>query len=215
MASTDPAANSPVPDHGSFDDEPTAQPAGDARPEAGRDDDDEDDLDPWAGALGGSRPMRPPDPEEFQRFRDFMQNRGPARSWRARRGSEDHDDRDDDGKGAGAGPPPSWDGQSSFRDYHIRAKLWLATTKVRAKARGPMLLKSLTGTPFDDLKHLAKDAAWMSDENNGELLLDKMDTKELYGEDAREDMLNTLVKVAYTLRRSKGESHKMFFLPLG
>ena len=90
-------------------------------------------------------------------------------------------------------PAASWDGQSDFRDYHIRAKLWLATTKVRAKARGPMLLKSLSNMPFDDLKHLAQDAAWMNEDNNGELLLFKMDTKELYGEDAREDMLNTLV----------------------
>ena len=74
-----------------------------------------------------------------------------------------------------------------------------------------MLLKSLTGTPFDDLKHLAKDDAWMQNEKNGEMLLAQMDTKELYGEDAREDMLNTLVKITYTLRRAKGETHKLFF----
>ena len=72
------------------------------------DEDDDDDLDPWAQALGGDRPSRQPDPEEFQRFREFMQNRGPSRSWRARRGSEDNDDKDDEGgKGAGAGPPPT------------------------------------------------------------------------------------------------------------
>ena len=74
-----------------------------------------------------------------------------------------------------------------------------------------MLLKSLSGTPFDDLKHLAKDASWMNDENNGELLLSRMDSKELYGEDAREDVLNTLLKITYTLRRAKGENHKLFF----
>ncbi|CAE7876438.1 unnamed protein product, partial [Symbiodinium necroappetens] len=207
MASADPAASSPVPDHGSLD--------GDRNPahvQDGDDDDEEEPMDPWAQVISGARAPRP-DPEEFQRFRDFMHSRAPSRSWRARRGSEDHDDRDDDdnGKGASSGPPPAWDGQSSFRDYHIRAKLWLATTKVRPRARGPMLLKSLTGTPFDDLKHLAKDDAWMQNEKNGELLLSQMDTKELYGEDAREDMLNTLVKITYTLRRAKGETHKLFF----
>ena len=210
MANADPAASSPVPDHGSLD--------GDRIPAAEQDRDDDDDdeeepMDPWAQATSGARAPRP-DPEEFQRFRDFMQSRAPSRSWRARRGSEEHDDRDDgddNNKGSNSGPPPSWDGQSSFRDYHIRAKLWLATTRVRPKARGPMLLKSLTGTPFDDLKHLAKDDAWMQNEKNGEMLLAQMDTKELYGEDAREDMLNTLVKITYTLRRAKGETHKLFF----
>ena len=205
MASTNPAANSPVPDHGSMDGDPHSAGAQDS------DDDAEEPMDPWEGAAREIRSSRIPDPEEFQRFRDFMQQRAPSRSWRPRRASEDYDDRDDDSKGASSGPPPTWDGQSSFRDYHIRAKLWLATTKVRPKARGPMLLKSLTGTPFDDLKHLAKDAAWMQDDKNGELLLAQMDTKELYGEDAREDMLNTLVKITYTLRRAKGEGHKLFF----
>ena len=40
-----------------------------------------------------------------------------------------------------------------------------------------------------------------------------MDTKELYGDDEREDMLNGLVKVTYTIRRAKGETHKAFFSP--
>ena len=38
-----------------------------------------------------------------------------------------------------------------------------------------------------------------------------MNTKELYGEDEREEMINTLVKVTYTLRRSRGEAYKAFF----
>ena len=106
LASGIPAASSPVPDHGSMDGEQAHDDEG--RPGgAAADDDDDDDLDPWAQALGGNRPNRQPDPEEFQRFREFMQNRGPSRSWRTRRGSEDHDDKDDEGgKGAGAGPPP-------------------------------------------------------------------------------------------------------------
>ena len=47
-------------------------------------------------------------------------------------------------------------------------------------------------------------------EENGQLLLKMMDTKELYGEDEREEILQSLVTVTYTLRRTKGESHKAF-----
>ena len=51
----------------------------------------------------------------------------------------------------------------------------------------------------------------MAASDNGEQLLALMDTKELYGDDEREDMLNSLVKVTYTLRRTRGEGHKAFF----
>ena len=105
-----------------------------------------------------------------------------------------------------AGPPPTWDGVSeAFRDYEIRAKLWLATTKVRPQARRPLLLMNLSSTPFDDLKHLARDPLWMQSSTNGEELLQEMATKELYGEDEREEMINTLAKLTYTLRRQKNE----------
>ena len=80
-------------------------------------------------------------------------------------------------------------------------------TKTRPTARGPMLLKSLSGTPFDDLKHLSRDEAWMQSETNGDELIRLMDSKELYGDDAREDMLASLVKVTYGLRRTRGEDH--------
>ncbi|CAE7243654.1 Ank2, partial [Symbiodinium sp. CCMP2592] len=75
---------------------------------------------------------------------------------------------------------------------------------------GPMLLKNLAGTPFDDMKYLAKDLSWMNDPDKGEKLIALMDSKELY-DDEREDMMNTLVKVTYTLRRTKGETNKVFF----
>ena len=101
MANADPAASSPVPDHGSLD--------GDRGPAVEQDRDDDDDeeepMDPWAQATSGARAPRL-DPEEFQRFRDFMQHRAPSRSWRARRGSEEHDDRDDgddNSKGSSSG----------------------------------------------------------------------------------------------------------------
>ncbi|CAE7564918.1 CRNKL1 [Symbiodinium microadriaticum] len=52
---------------------------------------------------------------------------------------------------------------------------------------------------------------WMSDPDSGEKLLKIMDIKELCSEDNRDDMINTLVKITNTLRRTKGESNKAFF----
>ncbi|CAE7287724.1 unnamed protein product [Symbiodinium microadriaticum] len=50
---------------------------------------------------------------------------------------------------------------------------------------------------------------WATD--NGEKLLKAMDTRELYGDDEREDMLNSLFKITHATRRQKNESHKEFF----
>ncbi|CAE7532769.1 unnamed protein product, partial [Symbiodinium necroappetens] len=47
--------------------------------------------------------------------------------------------------------------------------------------------------------------------DNSEKLLKAMDTRELYGDDEREDMLNSLFKITYATRRQKNESHKEFF----
>ena len=52
-----------------------------------------------------------------------------------------------------------------------------------------MLLKSLSSTPFDDMKYLARDALWMADSQHGEKLIDLMHNRELYVEVAREDMM--------------------------
>ena len=192
---------------------------------------DEEDLqepppDPWAAYTAvqtletpppGFSPARSrgrPGPDDMDAFEESKRRRRATQRPPARRPRYEEEDGDDDGGGPGrsnAGPPPQWDGTTSFRDYEVRAKLWLATTKVKARARGPMLLKSLTGTPFDDLKYLAKDDEWMQSDENGARLLKLMNTKELYGEDEREEMINTLVKVTYTLRRSRGEAYKAFF----
>ena len=197
-----------------------AQPVPDA-------DDDQDDLadggDPWrnyrSGGGAGSEPPPASTPtarqrrgaDDFAAFEEFLQRRRGRRPPATRR-EQDDEDEDTAGGRSNAGPPPTWDGASeAFRDYEIRAKLWLATTKVRPQARGPLLLKNLSSTPFDDLKHLARDAEWMQSSTNGEELLRQMATKELYGEDEREEMINTLAKVTYTLRRQKGEGHKAFF----
>ena len=144
---------------------------------------------------------------DFESFLRFMRNRRPP--GRGRRDDSDDDGRSDDR--TNAGPPPSWDGASGFKDYLIRARLWLATTKTKAKARGPLLLKNLTGVPFDSMKYLAKDDSWLRSDDNAEQMLKLMDTKELFGDDDREDMLSSLVKITYGLRRGKGEEHQTFF----
>ena len=191
--------------------------------EAAVPEDDDDDLeqasppeggsatgrDPWQGSrLGGTGPPSPDAQAEYREFLQHLQRR--TRPGRRHRADESDEGGEPDDR-SNAGPPPTWDGTTSFRDYLVRARLWLATTKVKPRARGPLLLKSLSSTPFDDLKHLARDDSWMEDPQNGQLLLKMMDTKELYGEDEREEMLQSLVTVTYTLRRSKGESHKAFF----
>ena len=191
--------------------------------EAAVPEDDDDDLeqasppeggsatgrDPWQGSrLGGTGPPSPDAQAEYREFLQHLQRR--TRPGRRHRADESDEGGEPDDR-SNAGPPPTWDGTTSFRDYLVRARLCLATTKVKSRARGPLLLKSLSSTPFDDLKHLARDDSWMEDPQNGQLLLKMMDTKELYGKDEREEMLQSLVTVTYTLRRSKGESHKAFF----
>ncbi|CAE7397680.1 unnamed protein product [Symbiodinium pilosum] len=191
-------------------------------------DEAEEPMDPWASyerppgfspAASGGRPESALQGStgrggqldtEFAMFEEFVRRREATRPRGRRTSTGDDDDDDQSGRGS-AGPPPAWDGTSTFKDYLVRARLWLATTKAKPRSRGPMLLKNLSGTPFDDLKYLARDAAWMNAEDNAEQMLKIMDTKELYGDDAREDMLNTLYKITYALRREKGESYKTFF----
>ena len=110
-----------------------------------------------------------------------------------------------------AGPPPSWDGSTPFEDFLIRARLWLATTKAKGKARGPLLLKALSGTTFETFKHLAKDAAWLADANNANTLLETMDRPEYYGDDQQEHMLTALSRITYHVKRQKNETWRDFF----
>ena len=89
-----------------------------------------------------------------------------------------------------AGPPPDWDGiTTEFKDYKLKAKIWLRTTRTPAHARGPLLLKNLSKGPWEDLKFLASDEDWLSDPTNGNKLLELIDSKGYYGEEQRESML--------------------------
>ena len=110
-----------------------------------------------------------------------------------------------------AGPPPEWDGVSTeFKDYKLKARIWLKTTRTPGHARGPLLLKSLTKGPWEDLKYLANDDAWMSDPDNGNRLISLMDSKEFYGEEKRESMLAACARLTFHLKRQRGETARAF-----
>jgi len=74
-----------------------------------------------------------------------------------------------------------------------------------------MILQRLSGQPFQSLKHYARDQSWLSDDRNGKKLLDVMDTPELFGEDREEELLASLAKLTYHLRRQKDEGCRSFF----
>ena len=166
---------------------------------------------PESEASGGSRHREAEgDDEQFDsdEYRAFLRSR--HRNGRNRRNRDDSEDEDRDR--SNAGPAPEWNGeQIPYQDYLIKAKLWLATTRARASTRGPMLLQKLSGTPFEAMKHLAKDDLWMRSSNNGERLLELMSLPENFGEDQDEDLIASLSKITFHLRRTKDESHRTFF----
>ena len=94
--------------------------------------------DPWHDAQlprgsragGGSWAT---DAEEYQQFLRFLNRDSRSRGRASRRRGDDDDDDDDEAGGgrSNAGPPPAWDGASPFKDYLVRARLWLATTKTK------------------------------------------------------------------------------------
>ena len=165
----------------------------------------------------GSAPAGSPEDDDgfdSEEFRRWLRQRDRRPRRRRHQGdSEEESDRErrDEGR-SNAGPAPEWDGEAlSFQDYAIKARLWLATTKAKARSRGPLLLQKLSKTPFETMKYLAKDQAWMKSETNGEDLIDLMEKPEVFGEDRDEDLLGALAKVTYHLRREKGETYRSFF----
>ena len=177
--------------------------------------------DPWSASRGrgGARHVDRRMEEEFIQFVQWrnMQNEatdgglrghlyggvaGGGAGWYAAR---------DEHERTTAGPPPEWDGSSiEFRDYKLKAKIWLRTTRTPANARGPLLLKNLTKGPWEDLKFLASDESWLNDPKNGEKLISLMDSKEFYGEEQRESMLAACARLTFHLKRTKGESARSF-----
>ena len=137
--------------------------------------------------------------ERFRQFRQTYQSRG-----------HEENDYDQEQERTNAGAPPSWDGTTNFQDYLLRARLWAGTTRAPARTRGPLLLKALVDTPWEDFKYLARDSDWPADHNNAEVLLAKMDTKDYYGEEQRENMLSAFARITFHLRRTKGEAARSF-----
>ena len=168
------------------------------------------------GGNVGIDEVRPEDGDGFdsEEFREFLRVRERRRTRGGRRNHADSDgssDRAQDDR-SNSGPPPDWDGEScSFQDYAIKARLWLATTKARPKTRGPLLMQKLSKVPFEATKFLAKDQEWMNNPKNGEALVDLMDKADMFGEDKEEDLLSSLARVTYHLRREKTEGHRAFF----
>ena len=60
------------------------------------------------------------------------------------------------------------------------------------------------------MKFLANDEEWMTDPDNGNKLINLMDTREFYGEEKRESMLSACARLTYHLRRQKGETARAF-----
>ena len=143
-------------------------------------------------------------------FRAWMRER---RGRVPRRRVEEDSDEDERPKGKGAGgAPPEWDGTNmSFQDWLVKVRLWAATTRTKPRHRGPLILQRLGGQPFQALKHWAKDTAWLKSEDNAETLLNTMDSAEFYGEDQEEELLTCLSRLAFHLRREKGEECRTFF----
>ena len=138
--------------------------------------------DPWGRGRSSRGPGAGEDEEmaAFRRFQQFLrqQDASPGRRPTRRRTNQSDEEDDGDQRGRSSGPPPGWDGNTSFEDYLIKAQLWLATTKTKPRARGPLLLKSLTGIAFESPKHYAKDVQWLQNDKNAELLLEDMNRPE-------------------------------------
>ena len=107
-----------------------------------------------------------------------------------RRFAEDSDD--DHGHPGQKGP-----GDVPFEDWLIKAELWIASAKTKPKMRGPLILRSLSGPPFESFKHLAKDNTWLTSKTNAEDLMQEMDSPEYYGDDVEEHLLASLTRITY------------------
>ena len=188
------------------------------------------DGDPAEGGEGSRQPAAPTvepedDPFDSDEFREFLRERrlrGGRRAevgavharpvGRSARRPEDDSDDDRPNRGGGAGQPPEWDGVSqTFQDWLIKCKLWLATTKAKPRTQGPLILQRLSGAPFQAFKHWAKDVAWLNNENGGSALLEAMNLPENFGEDREEDLLASLSKITYHMKRGKDESLRGFW----
>lgn len=111
-----------------------------------------------------------------------------------------------DGKKGSTGPPPTYDGSREpgvFEEYRVRARLWLCTTNLESRTRGPRLMQALTGKAFESVRHLIDDDQWLEATNNGEQLIDLLAKPEYYGKEELESLYHAMHKLFYSeLRRA-------------
>ena len=141
-----------------------------------------------------------------------------GRQWQGRRNQDDEEEEEDESnvssstgrtsrstnndhrKGA-VGPPPSYDGNREagvFEEFRIRAKLWLYSTNVESRARGPRLLQALSGKAFESVRHLIDYAEWLEAPDNGEQLLELLSKPEYYSKEELESLYQSMHKLFYS-----------------
>ena len=121
-----------------------------------------------------------------------------SRQWQGRRNDDEEEEEESsfssnadrtsrsaggDSKKGSIGPPPTYDGSREagvFEEFRVRAKLWLYTTNIESRARGPRLMQALTGRAFESVRHLIDDSDWMEAMDNGEQLLELLARPEYY-----------------------------------
>eukprot|EP00435_Cladocopium_sp_Y103_P073835 s52_g45.t1 len=111
------------------------------------------------------------------------------------------------------GPPPSYDGSrepGAFEEFRIRAKLWLFTTNIECRARGPRLLQALTGKAFESVKHLIDDQTWLDAQDNGDQLLELLSKPEYYGKEELESLYHAMYKLFFSELRKDDDDLPAF-----
>ena len=159
-----------------------------------------------------------------------MASLGGRRQWQGGRFDEEEDDSEYSGatgqqsssrnttsSGGGnrssVGPPPTFNGDRSagvWEEYKIRARLWLMTTTIEEKARGPRLLQALTGHAFELMKHMAESDEWLEDPENGKLLLEEMGKPSFFGKEELESLWGALQKLFFTKLRTDDDDMVTF-----
>ena len=143
-----------------------------------------------------------------------------SRQWQGRRQNDDDEDEEEedssyqsrssvstgrDNRKGSAGPPPTYDGSREpgvFEEFRVRARLWLFTTNLEDKARGPRIMQALSGKAFESVRHLIDDQEWLDSPNNGEKLIELLARPEYYGKEELESLYHAMHKLFYSdLRR--------------
>ncbi|CAE7628559.1 unnamed protein product [Symbiodinium microadriaticum] len=112
----------------------------------------------------------------------------------------------------GVSPGPSPQHRRSDEEEYADFQRWLRERRrgSRRAQRHDDDEEALADTPFQDFKYLAKDSGWLNDVRNADILLDKMNSPEYYGDDQEEHLLSALSRVTYHMKRQKQETARQF-----